>query len=165
MNNILLLNASSSSVKWKLFNIKDEKEIAEGGIERINTPKSQIDLKFNGEKYEEVIPNINYDDSIRLIFDDIEDKGIANINSISAIGHRVVAGGQKFKKAIKLNDSTIKDINELSDFAPLHNPNEVKFIKIVQQLLPNINQYAVFDSSFFADMNEENAIYSMLLLY
>ena len=160
-DNILLLNAGSSSVKWKLFDINNEQEIAEGGIERINTPKSQVDLKFNGERYEEVIPNINYDDSIRLIFDDIEDKGITNINSIKAIGHRVVAGGQKFKKATKLDDNVIEDIKNLSDFAPLHNPNEVKFMKVVQEILPNINQYAVFDSSFFADMNEENAIYSI----
>ena len=72
-----------------------------------------------------------------------------------------VAGGTKFTQATKMDQAAIKEVLALSDHAPLHNPMEAKYIELMQQVMPNTPQYAVFDSQFFTQMPEENAIFSL----
>ncbi|MGX5378275.1 acetate/propionate family kinase [Ligilactobacillus sp. LYQ135] len=161
MSKILLLNAGSSSVKWKVFTLADEKVIAEGEVERINTPKAMITIKYNGEKLQSNEPDLGYESAVRLILKKIQELKIASLNEISTVGHRVVAGGRKFTKATKITPEVLAEIKALKDFAPLHNPNEARYIELMQKILPNVAQYVVFDSVFFTDMPEMNAIYSL----
>lgn len=161
MSKILLLNAGSSSVKWKVFELADEKMIAKGEIERINTPKATVSVKFNDQKIETNEPDLGYEDSVKMILKKIEELKIASADEIQIVGHRVVAGGQEFKHATKITPDVLTKIKELKDFAPLHNPHEARFIELTQKILPNVDQYAVFDSTFFIDMPEMNAIYSL----
>lgn len=161
MAKILLLNAGSSSVKWKVFELTNEKVIAEGEVERINTPKAMITIKYNGEKIINNEPDLGYEASVRLILKKIQELKIATLDEISTVGHRVVAGGRRFTKATKINAEVLEEIKNLKDFAPLHNPHEAHFIELMQKILPDVDQYAVFDSVFFTDMPEMNAIYSL----
>ena len=161
MDKVLLLNAGSSSVKWKVFEIESEKVAGEGEVERINTPQALVTTKFNGEKKQSQEPNLGYEDAVRMILNKIEEFKIASLNEIQIVGHRVVAGGQKFKKATLITPEVLQAIKDLKDFAPLHNPHEARYVELMQKILPNVDQYAVFDSTFFTDMPESNAIYSL----
>ena len=161
MDKVLLLNAGSSSVKWKVFEIESEKVAGEGEIERINTPQALVTAKFNGEKKQSQEPNLGYEDAVRMILNKIEEFKIASLDEIQIVGHRVVAGGQKFKKATLITPEVLQEIKDLKDFAPLHNPHEARYVELMQKILPNVDQYAVFDSIFFTDMPESNAIYSL----
>ena len=161
MDKVLLLNAGSSSVKWKVFEIENEKVAGEGEVERINTPQALVTTKFNGEKKQSQEPNLGYEDAVRMILNRIEEFKIASLNEIQIVGHRVVAGGQKFKKATLITPEVLQEIKDLKDFAPLHNPHETRYVELMQKILPNVDQYAVFDSIFFTDMPESNAIYSL----
>ena len=161
MDKVLLLNAGSSSVKWKVFEIESEKVAGEGEIERINTPQALVTTKFNGEKKQSQEPNLGYEDAVRMILNKIEEFKIASLDEIQIVGHRVVAGGQKFKKATLITPEVLQEIKNLKDFAPLHNPHEARYVELMQKILPNVDQYAVFDSIFFTDMPESNAIYSL----
>lgn len=161
MEKVLLLNAGSSSVKWKVFEIDSEQVAGEGEVERINTPKAMVTTKFNGEKKEEQVPNLGYEDAVRMILDKIQEFKIASLDEITTVGHRVVAGGQKFSKATLIIPEVLEEIKNLKDFAPLHNPHEARYIELMQGILPDVDQYAVFDSVFFKDMPESNAIYSL----
>ena len=161
MDKVLLLNAGSSSVKWKVFEIESEKVSGEGEVERINTPQALVTTKFNGEKKQSQEPNLGYEDAVRMILNKIEEFKIASLNEIQIVGHRVVAGGQKFKKATLITPEVLQEIKDLKAFAPLHNPHEARYVELMQKILPNVDQYAVFDSIFFTDMPESNAIYSL----
>ncbi|KRN07154.1 acetate kinase [Liquorilactobacillus sucicola DSM 21376 = JCM 15457] len=156
------MNAGSSSVKWKLFESTTEEVVAKGLVERINMPGSIFEVAYGAKKYAENVDNLSYERAASMIFEKLKDlKIIAQLTEIDGIGHRVVAGGQLFRHAVKITEDKLQQLKKLSDFAPLHNPTEIEYIEIMQKALPMIPQYAVFDSQFFTDLPEMNAIYSI----
>lgn len=164
MQKVLIMNAGSSSFKWQLFELPSEEVIAKGQIERLNLPNSIVTIKYNGEKYEDDSQSLNSESAIQTVLKKLVELHIVDsLDEISAVGHRVVAGGQYFTKAAEINDEVLAKIAEFNDFAPLHNPSEIEGIKIMQSELPNVRQFAVFDSTFFTDLPEMNAIYSLPL--
>lgn len=93
MAHILLMNAGSSSVKWKLFRMKTEELLARGEVERINLPQSKLTIKYAGKQDETIVDNLTYAAAAQLIIDKIQELGITTLDKISCVGHRVVAGG------------------------------------------------------------------------
>lgn len=166
MGKVFLVNAGSSSVKWKLFEASDESVIAKGLVERINMPGSVFEVKYGSDKYEIKINNLSYEKTAELIFEKLQElKIISDLAEIEAVGHRIVAGGEQFKSAVELTEDNLNKLSKMDDFAPLHNPMEIKYVKIMQHTLPEIPQYAVFDSQFFTDLPEKNAIFSIPYKY
>lgn len=163
MQKTLIINAGSSSLKWQLFEMPAEKVLASGEVERISMPGSIFTIKYDHhQKLQKTIDNLNQADAVQMVFDELKQlKIITELSEITAVAHRVVAGGQIFKSAVEVTPEVLKQIKELSDFAPLHNPMEAKGIETMAQTLPNVKQYAVFDSQFFTDLPEKNAIYSI----
>ncbi|WGN88597.1 acetate/propionate family kinase [Ligilactobacillus faecis] len=161
MPKILLMNAGSSSVKWKLFELTDESVVAKGLVERMLAKGSKFEIKYGTEVYQETTDNLTYERAAEMILEKLTALKITSLADIACVGHRVVAGGQTFKKATRVDADVIAQILALSDHAPLHNPMEAKYIELMQQVLPDVPQYAVFDSQFFAQMPEENAIFSL----
>lgn len=161
MSNILLMNAGSSSVKWKLFELETEKVVAKGLVERMLMPGSKFEIKYGEQNFQETYDNLTYERACELIIEKIQEKGITSLEKIACVGHRVVAGGEKFRGATKIDSEKLEEIIEMSDHAPLHNPMEAKYIELMQQVMPDTPQYAVFDSTFFTDMPEMNAIFSL----
>lgn len=160
MKKFLIINAGSSSVKWKLF--EDLTVIAAGLIERINMTGSVSTVKYGGKKVTEKHDRLSYPAAAKLIFSQLQSfKFVTDLSEIAAVGHRVVAGSTVFKQATLMTATKIAELKQLNDFAPLHNPTEVKYIELVQQELPKVPQYAVFDSQFFTKLPETNAIYSL----
>ena len=161
MSNILLMNAGSSSVKWKLFELETEKVVAKGLVERMLMPGSKFEIKYGEQNFQETYDNLTYERACELIIEKIQEKGITSLEKIACVGHRVVAGGEKFRGATKIDAEKLEEIIKMSDHAPLHNPMEAKYIELMQQVMPDTPQYAVFDSTFFTDMPEMNAIFSL----
>lgn len=162
MKKILLVNAGSSSVKWKLFADETQKPLASGLVERIKMPNSIMTTKYQGKKATDHFDQLTYEAAADLIFKKLKSLKLVNdFTELSAVGHRVVAGSTEFKQATLMTGQKITELKKLNDFAPLHNPNEVKYIEIFQQMLPQTPQYAVFDSQFFTKLPESNAIYSL----
>lgn len=164
MGKIFLVNAGSSSVKWQLFEVSDESVIAKGLVERINMLGSLFEVKYGSKKYEIKIDNLSYEKAAALIFEKLQDlKIIEDLGAIEAVGHRVVAGGELFKEAVELTADNLDKLAKMNDFAPLHNPMEVKYVNIMQQALPEVPQYAVFDSQFFTDLPEKKCRFQYTL--
>ncbi|KRL04011.1 acetate/propionate family kinase [Liquorilactobacillus oeni] len=162
MGKFFLVNAGSSSVKWQLFEAENERTIAKGLIERLNMPDSLFEVKYDSKKYQEKFKQLSYEKAAELIFKKLTQLGIINsLSEIEAVGHRIVAGGQTFTHAVELNSENLAKLENLNDFAPLHNPMEVRYVGIMQKALPQVPQYAVFDSQFFTTLPEMNAIFSI----
>lgn len=161
MSKILLMNAGSSSVKWKLFEKDTEAVVAKGLVERMLMPGSIFEISYGTKEYQTTCDHLSYEAAAKMIIDKIVALKIATLDQITCVGHRVVAGGEIFKHATKITAESLAQIKALSDHAPLHNPNEAKYIELMQQVLPKVEQYAVFDSCFFTEMPEVNAIFSL----
>ena len=166
MPKTIAINAGSSSLKFTLYEMPAEEEIASGIIERIGLNNSIFTTKYAGEKYKVVEDIENHEIAIQMVLDKlIELKVIANYEEITGVGHRVVAGGEIFKDSALITDEVLAQIEGLAEFAPLHNPANATGIKAFKKLLPNITSVAVFDTSFHATMPKENYLYSLPMEY
>lgn len=166
MVKILAINAGSSTLKWKLFEMPQEKEIATGMVDRLGLPGSTFSVKFNGKKTKDKVDIPTQEVAVDMLLHRLFDSGIINdIKEIKGVGHRVVAGGEFFKESAEVTPENLQKIIDLGDYAPLHNPNEAKGIQAFQHLLPDAKEVAVFDTSFHTTMPEENFLYSVPLDY
>lgn len=157
----LVINAGSSTLKWKLFSMPDEQILASGLVDRIDLPASVFTAQQPGqEKYRITQDNITYDLAATMVLSYLKDQGVVeHLHEISGIGHRVVAGGEYFKDSVLVDNEVLAQIKELSQYAPLHNPIEARYIEIFMQLLPKARQVAVFDTSLYAEMPKVNYLY------
>jgi len=163
MQKTLIINAGSSSLKWQLFEMPTETVLASGLVERISMPGSIFTIKYGDhQKFETVVDNLDQAHAAQMMLDELQRLAIIkSLTEITAVAHRVVAGGETFKQAVKVTPTVLEQIKGLSSFAPLHNPMEAQGIATMAETLPNVTQYAVFDSQFFTDLPEMNAIYSL----
>ncbi len=163
--NILVLNCGSSSVKYKLIDVDNKETLAEGGVEKIGLPDSFLKFRLadGGKKVvEESIPDHKkaVSDILNLLTDP-EYGCIKSLKEIDAVGHRVVHGGEKFNKSVKIDDEVIAKIKECYDVAPLHNPANMTGIEAVSAILPDVPQVAVFDTAFHQTMPKEAYMYAL----
>ena len=163
--NILVLNCGSSSVKYKLIEIKANNILAEGGIEKIGLPGAFIKFKLaDGSKKIIELDITDHDGAIKAILDLLtgEDNGcIKSFDEIDAVGHRVVHGGEKFNKSVLITDEVIAKVKECYDIAPLHNPVNIAGINAISKVLPNVPQVAVFDTAFHQTMPAKSYMYAL----
>lgn len=150
--NILVINSGSSSVKYKLFDIKDEKELARGVVERIGLRRSNLRHSSSDGKEVRLSKDVpDHDTAIRLALDFLTHKEhgvIKDISAIGAVGHRVVHGGEEFSRSVVIDGKVIKAIKSHCRLAPLHNPSNLTGILVAKKLLPGIKHIAVFDTAF-----------------
>lgn len=164
--NILVINCGSSSLKYQLIDISNEDVLAKGLVERIGIQGSSLTQKYpkypNKEKYCINQPMKSHKEAIELVLKSLIDKDygvIKDMNEISAIGHRVVHGGEKYEKSVLIDDEVIKNISDLSSLAPLHNPPNLIGINVCKDLMPNTPMVAVFDTAFHQTMPEKAFLY------
>lgn len=167
--NILVLNCGSSSVKYKLIEIKGNNVLAEGGVEKIGLPDAFIKFKQpDGSKKIVELDITDHQGAIKSILDIITDEKdgcIKSFNEIDAVGHRVVHGGEKFNKSVKIDEEVIAKIKECYDIAPLHNPVNMAGIDAISKVLPNIPQVGVFDTAFHQTMPAKSYMYALPYKY
>lgn len=166
--NILVLNCGSSSVKYKLIEIKANKVLAEGGIEKIGLPDAFIKFKFGNEKIQQDLDINDHVGAIKSILDNLTSKEygcIKDFKEIDAVGHRVVHGGEKFNKSVLINDEVIAKIKECYGIAPLHNPVNMAGIDAINEVLPEVPQVGVFDTAFHQTMPAKSYMYALTYKY
>ena len=148
--NILIVNSGSSSIKFQLMKMPDEHLIASGVVERIGYQDAKVKFKSGSHEIEHIEPVENHSEGLKKITDLLlgEEGPIDSPEDIAAVGHRVVHGGNKFAETCIINDVVLKKIEEYSIMAPLHNPHNLKGIKVTGQIFPNAEQVAVFDTAF-----------------
>lgn len=161
MQKILVINAGSSTIKWKLFEKDNLEVIAEGVADRINVD-GQIITKFNGKKTEREVNLPTHTEAAVEIIKDLEThKIIEDLSTIKFVGNRVVQGGDVFPKSTIINDKELKQISDLGVLAPLHNPGAVLAIEAFEKILPDAQYSATFDTSFHTTIPAINNTYPM----
>ena len=166
--NISVLNCGSSSVEYKLIEIKANRVLAEGGIEKIGLPDAFIKFKFGNEKIQQDLDINDHVGAIKSILDNLTSKEygcIKDFKEIDAVGHRVVHGGEKFNKSVLINDEVIAKIKECYGIAPLHNPVNMAGIDAINEVLPEVPQVGVFDTAFHQTMPAKSYMYALPYKY
>lgn len=162
MNKILSVNAGSSSLKFQLLSMPSERVIVEGIVERIGNADAIYTVKLNGNKERTTLSIKNHSEAVQLVLNDlIKRQIVAFLDEIKGVGHRVVHGGEKFKESTIITPEVIKQIEEVSFLAPLHNPGAIIGIKAFQEALPNVVHVAVFDTAFHQTMEPEAYMYAV----
>jgi acetate kinase len=158
---IMAVNAGSSSLKFKLLELPEEKVITNGVVERIGLDDAIYSITVNGKKEKQVLAIKDHAVAVKLVLDDLVKRQIVKcLDEIEGVGHRVVQGGWYFKDSALVTDDVIKKIEKLSVLAPLHNPAHVVGIKAFQKALPDVPQVVVFDTSFHQTMEPETYMYA-----
>ena len=157
MAKVMAVNAGSSSLKFKLFEMPEEKVICSGLADRIGHKDAIFTIKYNNKKDEKVLPILDHSYAVKLLLDALINKGIIkNLNEIKATGHRIVQGGKYFSHSAEFNKDTEKKIESLIPLAPLHNGAHLVGFRAFKKVLPNTPAVAVFDTAFHQSMAEED---------
>lgn len=161
---ILVINCGSSSLKYQLINMENEGCLALGLVERIGIEGSKLTQKVNGNKYIIEQPMKDHTDAIKLVLGaliDSEHGVIGDLSEIGAVGHRIVHGGEKYAGSVIINNEVMKNLEECSKLAPLHNPANIIGINACKALMPTTPMVAVFDTAFHQTMPEVAYIYPL----
>ena len=157
---ILSVNAGSSSLKFTLFDMPEEKELISGVFERIGIENSFYTIKLNGEKIKKETELKDHKAAFELLVKELINNNIVDsLDEIAGIGHRIVQGGSYFDKTVLATEDNISIVEKLSSLAPLHNPAAVVGIRAAQSVFPNATQTLVFDTAFHQTMEEEVYLY------
>lgn len=159
---VLSVNCGSSSLKFQLYEMPEEKALISGVFERIGMKESFYTIKINGEKIKTETDLPNHKVAFEFLIKELKDnKIVKSLDEIKGIGHRVVQGGSYFDKTVVVDEDVIAKIDELSSLAPLHNPAAITGIRAAQEVVPNATQTVVFDTAFHQTMEEENYLYAV----
>ena len=161
--NILVVNCGSSSLKFQLIDSVSEEVSASVNCERIGLD-GQITYKAHGEKNEMEYEMPNHAVAIKKVLELLvdADKGvISSLDEISAVGHRMVHGGEKFSSSVVITEDVIKDIESCNDLAPLHNPANILGVRACQEVMPDVKHVAVFDTAFHQTMPPKAYLYAL----
>ena len=160
---ILVVNAGSSSLKYQLIDMETEKVLAKGGCERIGIKGSLLKAKGNGGEKMFKAPMPTHKDAIELVLDALLDREIGvikSMNEIDAVGHRIVASGEYFKKTTLVTPEVLKTLEEKTfELAPLHNPAAATGLRACLEVMPETPMALVFDTSFHATMPPKAYLY------
>jgi len=159
---ILVLNCGSSSLKYQLINMENEEVLASGKYERIGEDEAFITHKVNGQKIEIQHPAKTHEEAVDFTLKQLihpEYKVIDSLDEISAIGHRLLNGGEKIKESTIINDYVVDVLRECIDLAPLHNPAGIIGIEACKKVMPGKPMVGVFDTTFHQTMPKEKYIY------
>ena len=163
MPKILAVNAGSSTLKWKLFEMPSETQLADGLIDRLGQEDSTVKIKYgDGQVYKDGHPIRNFQEAVADVMSQLKSLHLVeHLHEIKGIGHRVVAGGEDFKESAVVDDAALLKIQNLRDYAPLHNPTEAKYIAVFRKMMPWTVNVAVFDTAFHQTMPAENYLYAI----
>lgn len=157
---ILSVNAGSSSLKFQMYEMPEEKVLISGVFERIGIENSFYTIKLNGEKIKKEVVLSNHTDAVKILTNELlENNIVSDLSEIKAIGHRMVHGGEKYASSVLLTEDVITAVEELSDLAPLHNPANLVGVRAFKEVIPSAVAVGVFDTAFHQTMEEENFLY------
>ena len=165
--NILVLNSGSSSLKYKLFDMENEKVLAAGLVERIGGSNGQavVTHQKNGSapyRREEAITN--HQMALQIVLDLLSDPAqgvVSSLSDIAAVGHRVLHGAEYFKDSVVVDAKVLETLEELRELGPLHMPANIMGIRACMELMPGVPQIATFDTAFHQTMPRKAFLYAL----
>ncbi|MBQ3639962.1 MAG: acetate kinase [Clostridia bacterium] len=162
---ILVINAGSSSIKYQLIDMETETLLAKGQADRIGIEGGNFKQKVEGKPdYKLDIQMANHAEAVKLVLDTLTSKEngvIKSLSEISAVGHRVLHGGEKFSGSVIIDESVIAAIEECCELGPLHNPHNLTGIRACEKMMPGVPQVAVFDTGFHQTMPDYAYLYAL----
>lgn len=162
---ILVINCGSSSLKYQLIDMNGELVLAKGLVERIGIEGSRIKHDTTGKERVTIEePMKDHKRALELVLAAIVDKNhgaVGSMDEISAVGHRVVHGGEDFASSVIINDAVMDALNRNIELAPLHNPPNIMGIEACKELMPSVPMVGVFDTAFHQTIPAENYIYAI----
>ncbi len=162
---ILVINAGSSSIKYQLIDMETETLLAKGQADRIGIEGGNFKQKVEGRPdYKLDIQMANHAEAVKLVLDTLTSKEngvIKSLSEISAVGHRVLHGGEKFSGSVIIDESVIAAIEECCELGPLHNPHNLTGIRACEKMMPGVPQVAVFDTGFHQTMPDYAYLYAL----
>ena len=162
---ILVMNCGSSSLKYQLIDMKDEKLIAKGLVERIGIDGSVITHSTIGkDKVKTETPMKDHNDAVKLVIEALTDPktgAISSMKEIEAVGHRMVHGGERFASSVLIDEDVMKGVEACNDLAPLHNPANIIGVRACQNAMPNVPMALVFDTAFHQTMPKSSYLYAL----
>lgn len=162
MSKILAINAGSSSLKFQLLEMPGEVIITKGVAERIGLTDSIFTIEACGKTVKVVQEISDHQEVVTILLNKLLSlEIISSIDEIEGIGHRVVHGGEAFSESVVITPEVLREIEGVSELAPLHNPVNLIGIYAFLELLPNISSVAVFDTAFHQTMPESSYLYSL----
>ena len=157
---ILCVNAGSSSLKFQMYEMPEEKVLISGYIEKIGMPDCFWNVKINGEKIRSEKYLKNHTEAVEVLIEELfKNKVVESLDEIKGVGHRVLHGGEKYADSVVITDEVVKDIEDLTKLGPLHHPGNLAGINAMRKALPGVVNVAVFDTAFHQTMPKENFIY------
>ena len=157
---LLCVNAGSSSLKFQLFEMPEEKVIISGYIEKIGLEDSFWTTKINGEKIKGAKYLKNHTEAVQVLIDELlTHKAVESLDEIKGVGHRVLHGGEKYSDSVIITDEVIQSIKDLTKLGPLHHPGNLAGIEAMKKALPDVPMVAVYDTAFHQTMPKENYLY------
>ena len=157
---ILTVNAGSSSLKFTLFEMPEEKVIASGLFEKIGLNGSSYTIKYNGEKITQEYDLKDHSVAVKKLMNELISLGIINsLDEIEGVGHRILHGAQEFSEPTVLNMDVVQAISKYNELGPLHNPANLMGATSFIEALPNVINVGVFDTAFHQTMDEEEFLY------
>ncbi|MDP4118756.1 MAG: acetate kinase [Bacillota bacterium] len=167
---IFVINAGSSSLKYQLIDMATEEVMAKGLCERIGIEGSKLTHKPTGKNpFEAEKPMPSHTDAIKMVLDALCDKDhgvISSLSEISAVGHRVVHGGETFSCSTIINEDVKRALEICSEFAPLHNPANLIGINAIEEAMgKDVPQVGVFDTAFHQTMPSKAFMYGIPYKY
>ena len=160
MDKVMAVNAGSSSLKFKLYEMPEEKVLCSGNAERIGHEDAIFGIKWGSESEKKVLPILDHAAAVQLVVDAlIEKKIIKSMDEIVAVGHRIVQGGKYFSHSELFNKDTEDKIESLIPLAPLHNKAHLVGFRAFKKILPNVTSVAVFDTAFHQSMEPQDYVF------
>ena len=157
---LLCVNAGSSSLKFQLFEMPEEKVIISGYIEKIGLEDSFWNTKVNGEKIRGERYLANHTEAVKVLIEELlKHKAVESLDEIKGVGHRVLHGGEKYSDSVLITDEVIQSIKDLTKLGPLHHPGNLAGIEAMREALPNVPMVAVYDTAFHQTMPKVNYMY------
>ena len=161
---VLVINCGSSSLKYQLIDSETESVLAKGLCERIGIDGALTHQPAGKDKIKSTPAMPDHNTAIGIVIDQLTDQEngvVESLDEIGAVGHRIVHGGEKFTKSCLITDEVIKEVEECSVFAPLHNPAGLIGVRACQELMPGLPMVAVFDTAFHQTMPRKAFLYGL----
>jgi acetate kinase len=172
---ILVMNCGSSSLKFQLIETSfqqivsnKDQMLAQGVFERIGSTDARSRLRVAGQEPQETVREVlRHQEAIQATFAWLAGESglLGSLDEIDGVGHRIVHGGERFHSSTLMTDETVRQIEALSDLAPLHNPHNLKAYYAAKKILPRVPQVAVFDTAFHQTMPAHAYIYGVPYIY
>lgn len=160
MSKVIAVNSGSSSLKFQLFQMPEEKVLTSGAAERIGQDMGIFTINVNGEKVRTDVPIPDHQVAVDLLLDALVKHGIVkDLSEIQGAGHRIVQGGPYFSHSVKVDDDVVAKVDELCSIAPLHNHAHLVCYEAFKKALPNIEHVFVFDTAFHQTMGPESYLF------